>query len=69
MSSILDEMPDPTYVPARISENPVWKIAFTLSEVANNKAPVGWSEYIPLAEKVIEEAKHAIQEPKDQRRD
>lgn len=40
---------DPTYVKAEIDANPAWKLAWRLSEVDNDNAPIGWSRYIPLA--------------------
>jgi hypothetical protein len=43
-------MNDPTYVKAEIDKNPVWELAFTLSEIKNDNAPIGWSKYIFLAE-------------------
>lgn len=42
-------MPDPTYVKSEIEANPVWELAFTLSEIQNDNAPIGWSKYIPTA--------------------
>ena len=42
-------MPDPTYVQEIINENPIWKRAFYLSEMKNDNAPLGWSQYIPQA--------------------
>jgi hypothetical protein len=40
---------DPTYIAAEIAANPVWQLAFRLSEVDNDNAPIGWSRYIALA--------------------
>jgi hypothetical protein len=42
-------MPDPTYVQAEIDRNPVWALAFRLSEVDNDRAPLGWFQYLGLA--------------------
>ena len=42
-------MSDPTYVKAQIEANPKWALAFRLSEVDNDNAPIGWARYIPLA--------------------
>jgi hypothetical protein len=42
-------MSDPTYVRAEIDSNPEWKLAWRLSEVDNDNAPVGWGRYIILA--------------------
>ncbi len=43
-------MHDPTYVPEAIQANPIWRLAFRLSEFDNDGAPIGWSRYIPMAE-------------------
>ena len=40
---------DPTYVMAQIDANPVWRLAWRLSEADNDNAPIGWSRYIALA--------------------
>ncbi len=40
---------DPTYVRAEIDANPTWALAFRLSEVDNDNAPIGWGRYIGLA--------------------
>jgi hypothetical protein len=37
---------DPTYRQEEINSNPVWELAFVLSEIMNDNAPVGWSNYI-----------------------
>lgn len=47
-------MNDPTYVKGDIDNNPIWKLAFRLSEVNNDLAPIGWSRYIPMARWLIE---------------
>lgn len=39
-------MPDPTYDREQINANPEWELAFTLSEIENDNAPIGWSKYI-----------------------
>lgn len=46
-------MNDPTYVKAEIEKNPVWELAFTLSEIMNDTAPIGWGKYIFTAECVL----------------
>lgn len=46
-------MNDPTYHRESIDANPVWELAFIISEIQNDNAPIGWSEYIPLAEALI----------------
>lgn len=43
-------MNDPTYIKAEIEKNPLWKLAFDISEVLNDRAPIGWSKYIWVAE-------------------
>lgn len=42
-------MNDPTYVRSEIEANPEWELAFTLSEIMNDNAPIGWSKYISVA--------------------
>lgn len=39
-------MTDPTYNREEIRANPEWDVAFVLSELRNDKAPIGWSRYI-----------------------
>ena len=46
-------MSDPTYNVKEIGANPVWDLAFVLSEIQNDAAPIGWSKYIPVAEYLI----------------
>jgi hypothetical protein len=43
-------MTDPTYVKAAIDANPIWRLAFLLSEQDNDSAPSGWGRYIWRAE-------------------
>ena len=43
-------MGDPTYDRNEINDNPAWQIAFSLSEIQNDNAPVGWGKYIWIAE-------------------
>lgn len=43
------DMRDPTYVQDVIDADPVMELAFTLSEIENDTAPLGWSKYIPTA--------------------
>lgn len=43
-------MIDPTYEKDKIIANPEWDLAFTLSEILNDNAPIGWSKYITFAE-------------------
>jgi hypothetical protein len=53
-------MNDPSYVRAEIDANPAWRLAFWLSEVDNDNAPIGWSRYIALAQSLL--AKFTMQE-------
>jgi hypothetical protein len=46
-------MIDPTYVKSEINSNPVWELAFTISELQNDNAPIGWSRYTTLAEMLL----------------
>jgi hypothetical protein len=43
-------MADPTYDREQIRANPIWDLAFVLSEIQNDAAPMGWSKYIWVAE-------------------
>jgi len=43
-------MSDPTYDKDLINSNPAWKLAFVLSEIMNDDAPIGWGSYIYAAE-------------------
>lgn len=47
-------MTDPTYVQAEIDANPVWKLAWRLSEVDNDHAPIGWFRYVHMARWLLE---------------
>lgn len=44
------ELSDPTYVKAEIDANPAWRRAWELSELFNDNAPIGWSNFIEQAE-------------------
>ena len=46
-------MLDPTYNKELIDVNPIWKLAFLISEIENDNAPIGWRNYIFLAENLI----------------
>lgn len=46
-------MPDPTYVQSEIRANPEWDLAFVLSEIQNDAAPIGWGQYIPCAQHLL----------------
>ena len=41
---------DPTYNREEIKNNPAQELAFSLSEIMNDDAPLGWGRYIPYAE-------------------
>ena len=43
-------MSDPTYDRETIKANPVWDLAFTMSEIMNDAAPIGWWKYAFAAE-------------------
>ena len=43
-------MLDPTYNTEEIAKNPAWQLAFDLSEIRNDNAPIGWSKFIFTAE-------------------
>ncbi len=47
-------MNDPTYRKEDIDANPIWKRAFYLSEMENDNAPIGWSNYIKQAAEDLE---------------
>lgn len=47
-------MSDPTYDRKEILANPVWDLAFVLSEIQNDAAPVGWSKYILTAQCLLD---------------
>lgn len=46
-------MPDPTYVRADIDANPIWRLAFFLSEIDNDRAPIGWGKYQSMAASLL----------------
>ncbi len=46
-------MNDPTFVREDINNNPVWELAFTMSEISNDNAPIGWGQYIYIAELLL----------------
>ncbi len=48
---------DPTYDKEQIRRNGVWGIAFIISEMVNDGAPMGWSRYIPLAKEMLVKAR------------
>jgi len=46
-------MVDPTYSRKEIDANPEWRLAFLISEIVNDNAPLHWSTYIYQAECMI----------------
>lgn len=46
-------MIDPTYNKNEIEANPIWSLAFKLSEQDNDNASIGWNNYIMEAKKII----------------
>jgi hypothetical protein len=46
-------MSDPTYNREEIAANPTWELAWSLSEIQNDNAPIGWGRYIWVAECLI----------------
>jgi hypothetical protein len=46
-------MNDPTYDKAAINANPAWQLAFFLSELQNDDAPIGWGKYILIADSLL----------------
>jgi len=49
-----EKMNDPTYIKEQIEANPVWNLAFVLSEIENDNAPIGWGKYIYRAELLMQ---------------
>lgn len=47
-------MTDPTYDKKEIEKNPIWAVAFIISECLNDNAPLGWSKYIWIAKLIVE---------------
>ena len=43
---------DPTYETSLVEANPVWKLAWVLSEIDNDMAPCGWGNYIKIAQSI-----------------
>jgi len=46
-------MNDPTYKADKIAQNPAWRLAWLLSEIGNDNAPIGWGRYIGAAETLL----------------
>lgn len=47
-------MQDPTYDQEEINANPAWQLAFSLSEIENDNAPIGWSKHISTAQCLLD---------------
>lgn len=47
-------MDDPTYDRKVINCNPVWDLAYFMSEAMNDNAPIGWSRYICTAKYILD---------------
>lgn len=60
-------MNDPTYIRDEINANPEWALAFFLSEVDNDNAPIGWYRYISMAKCLLSkynmEVKNEVNKP------
>ena len=46
-------MEDPTYNKEVINKDPITKLAFFLSEIDNDNAPIGWFKYSNLASAIL----------------
>ncbi len=46
---------DPTYDKEQIKTKPEWYIAWILSEMRNDTAPIGWGKYRPDARAILNE--------------
>lgn len=57
-------MSDPTYDKAVIDADPVWQLAFSLSEIQNDNAPLGWSKYIGVAKCLLANYEIKRKEPR-----
>ncbi|KKK55730.1 hypothetical protein LCGC14_3071620 [marine sediment metagenome] len=47
-------MTDPTYEKEKIEADPIWRLAYLLSEFHNHNAPIGWSNFISDAQQLLE---------------
>ena len=47
-------MSDPTYNREAIAKNPEWQLAFILSEIQNDGAPIGWAKYLFVAKCLLD---------------
>jgi len=45
----VNSLGDPTYDKEKINTDPIWKLAFLLSEIEDDKALLGWARYITTA--------------------
>lgn len=41
--------PDPTYIKSEIDADPIWALAWRLSELDNDNAPIGWYRYTNMS--------------------
>lgn len=57
-------MKDPTYIKELIEANPVWSLAFIMSEIDNDNAPLGWGKCIMLATFLLEKYNITLKEKK-----
>lgn len=48
-------MTDLTYVKEEIESREDWRVAWVLSEILNDAAPIGWSRYIGAAQCLLAE--------------
>jgi len=55
-------MKDPTYIIEEIEQNPIYLMAWIMSEWFNDNAPIGWSNYIPTAESINNKLNVSIKE-------
>lgn len=52
-SLVRSQREDPTYDASLIKADPAWELAFCMSEIDNDNAPLGWAAYIPLAQSLL----------------
>lgn len=48
-TDITNVVDDPTHDMEAIEADFTWRIAFILSEMMNDRSPIGWGKYIPVA--------------------
>jgi hypothetical protein len=54
----------PNYDQTEIESNPTWHLAWVLSELLNDNAPIGWQKYIWVAECLLATFDITKKEPK-----